>query len=643
MPGPAMHHMIVDRLKSRIQTNNGLGSSLTPTEYAALQALLAKPGNLPYLFLGCQGPDFLFFNLKDLNPTIGKIAETYYDVYDFIENFKRTLLDAVPQPVLDALAAFDEAANEIIEDSALLSEIQQTFDDLNRLLDGFLGTLTEMVKRFVSEFNLFDLVSHPYRDGVAAGEKWWWFDALHYRKTAQYATALLEQTRDMNSPLHLYALGYLTHVAADTVGHPYVNLFSGGPYRAQAQRHKTGENYQDVFNLLGATGVDWNYSKLHALYNFNFSGTIDDDEPDLFTNLPDDLAALIADTINSLYQEDAAPGPDYGATITAEDVNDTYRTWYRWFKSTTDTGTLPPPVAYSLTAELREVWEKTVDNLEEAGDLIEDAVDSAGDFGILSIFLILAALIVAAVMAAAALADGVAGAIATMGTATIRYAACLIYEQLYNAFQSFRLAIALNGLAFPMREHLGEVRFRQFITPDFPDSTGVNAAMIAPFLPILRWQVPFSADPLGAIFSNERHLIYPITAGEKAAVRPAPFSYFNQLPTHYAFGDIPLSQELIDQLVELSAGPDRTENDLLHTLGRQTLGNALDLSGALYERWFQGARLPDFNLDADRGYGYLSWTQAIGGAPDPANLPQPLVTNTSAADPTAVELEVIAN
>ena len=144
-----------------------------------------------------------------------------------------------------ALAAFDEAANEIIEDSALLSEIQQTFDDLNRLLDGFLGTLTEMVKRFVSEFNLFDLVSHPYRDGVAAGEKWWWFDALHYRKTAQYATALLEQTRDMNSPLHLYALGYLTHVAADTVGHPYVNLFSGGPYRAQAQRHKTGENYQD--------------------------------------------------------------------------------------------------------------------------------------------------------------------------------------------------------------------------------------------------------------------------------------------------------------------------------------------------------------------------------------------------------------
>ena len=115
-----MHHMIANRLKGRIQTNSGLGSGPTAAEYAALQALLAQPKNLPYLFLGCQGPDFLFFNLKDLNPTIGDIVEAYYDVMDFIENFKRTLLDAVPQPVLDALAAFDEAANEIIEDSALL-------------------------------------------------------------------------------------------------------------------------------------------------------------------------------------------------------------------------------------------------------------------------------------------------------------------------------------------------------------------------------------------------------------------------------------------------------------------------------------------------------------------------------------------
>ena len=47
----------------------------------------------------------------------------------------------------------------------------------------------------------------------------------------------------------------LIDVAADTVGHPYVNAISGGPYRSHAQRHKGSENYQDVFNFLGVR--DW--------------------------------------------------------------------------------------------------------------------------------------------------------------------------------------------------------------------------------------------------------------------------------------------------------------------------------------------------------------------------------------------------
>jgi hypothetical protein len=59
--------MIVDRLKAAIQTNSGLGDSLTAAEYAALQALLANPKNLPYLFMGCHGPDPFFFNTQDLS------------------------------------------------------------------------------------------------------------------------------------------------------------------------------------------------------------------------------------------------------------------------------------------------------------------------------------------------------------------------------------------------------------------------------------------------------------------------------------------------------------------------------------------------------------------------------------------------
>lgn len=636
MPGPALHHMIADRLRAAIQSNGGLGESLSASDYAALQALLADPRNLPYLYVGCHGPDPFFFNTKDMSPTLGKFVEIYHDLGDFLREFEEMLLAAVPQPVLDALAAFDEAANQVIQSSSLLTEIKQLFDDLNGVLTAFMSTLLEALKKYVSEFNLFDVLDHPYRDGASRGE-WWWFDAMHYRKTGKFAQAMLEATRDMSSPNHLYALGYLTHVAADTVGHAYVNLYCGGPYRSQAQRHKTGENFQDVFNLLAANNVDFNYSKLHALYNFNFNGVVSDTEPAANPVLPAGLASFIADTLNRVFDDDPQPGPDYAKQISASDVDDTYRIWYRFMKSFTESGTLPPPVPYSLSAELREVWEKTLDNLEDVGDFLEGAVDTASNFGILSIFIILAALVAAAVLAAIALADAVAGAIATLGTATIRYAACLIYEQLYNAFQNFRLAVSLNGLGFPMREHLGEPRFRQFITPAMPDPTGVNAVAVAHRLPLLRFKPSLSSDPLAAIFSQERHLVYPLTAGEKRQTHAAPTSYLSALPLHYAFGRIPLDGDLLDQLVALAAGPNRSEDDLLQILQKRQLGNAVELSGALYDRWFRGDRLPDFNLDSDRGYLYLTWTQA-GNAP---NEPKELVTNTSAADPTEVRLEIL--
>lgn len=636
MPGPALHHLIADRLKAAVQTNRGLGDSLSPADYAAIQSLLADPKNLPYFFLGCQGPDPFFFNTKDLNPTLGKFVEIYYDVADFLHDFEQMLLSAVPQPVLDALEGFEEAADEIIEDSALLSEIKQTFDDLSRLLTAFLDTLVAALKKYVTEFNLFDLVSHPYRDGARDGE-WWWFDAMHYRKTGKFAAAMLEATRDRSSPRHLYALGYLTHVAADTVGHAFVNLYSGGPYRSQAQRHKTGENFQDVFTYLGETAKDFNYSKLHAFYNFNYAGVVSDDEPAGGPRMPADLATFIADTLNRIYQEDADIDPDYAKRISASDVDDAYRVWYRFFRSFTDTGTLPPPVSYSFTAELREVWEKAVDNLDDVGEFLEDAVDSASDLGILGIFLALAALVAAAVLAAIAIADAVAGAIATLGTATIRYAACLIYEQLYNAFQSFRLAIALNGLAFPMREHLTEPRLRQFVSPAMPDPTGVAATAVLDKEPLLRFTASLLGDPLAAIFHQERHLIYPLTDGEKRTVRPAPTSYLEAQATHPAFGRIPLDSALLEELVALQTRTNPTEADLTGFLKTRTLGNAVALSGALYDRWNRRQALPDFNLDSDRGYGFLCWTQRG----DPPQAPRELRTNTSAADATEVRLTIL--
>ncbi|MDQ3867218.1 MAG: hypothetical protein M3304_10415, partial [Actinomycetota bacterium] len=196
---------------------------------------------------------------------------------------------------------------------------------------------------------------------------------------------------------------------------------------------------------------------------------------------------------------------------------------------------------------------------------------------------------------------------------------------------------ALNGLAFPMLQHLGDPRFRQFITPAMTDPTGVTAAAVAPFEPLLRFSPSFWNDPLAAIFNQERHLVYPLTDGEKRVTRVAPNTYLATLPTHYAFGRIPLDGDLLDELVALAGGPNRTEADLTALVQNRTLGNALELSGVLYDRWFRGGPLPDFNLDSDRGYAYLCWAQSG----DPPHEPTALVTNANAADPTEVRLDVL--
>jgi hypothetical protein len=629
-----MHHIIANALKQKILAGHGLGDH---ADYASLQALLSDSKNFPYFFLGCQGPDFLFFNSKDWSSIpIGDAVKTYYEVYDFIDNFKEQLKSLVPQPVIDAIEALGAAADAVVENSSTLSELQQLFTDMQSVVDALMASLIEMVKKFITDFNVFDTLGHPYRDGQPKGE-WWWFDAMHYRKSGRFAKALLEKTKP-GSPLHLYAIGYLTHVTGDTVGHPYVNINDGGAYRTQSQRHKTGENYQDVYNQFVHNGTDWNRSQLHAFYNFNFDGTIepigaDDPIPDTNTVLPKDLAKLISETLNEVFGSGAGNDNEYGRKITQSDVDAAYRLWYRWLRSATETGTLPEPVPYSLTAELEEVWNTAMDNLGDIGDFLEDAADMAGGFNILAIFIMLAALIIAAVAAAGALIDAVLGALTTLTTAGIRFAASLIYEQLYNAFQNFRLGVSLNGLAFPMKEHLLEPRFTQFQNTAFNDPFGFNSLDLKNTLPKLKVLLD-GGGPLDQLFHREKHLAYPPSgpaASEPNRAIGAPDSYFAQNALHYAFGSIPLDPDFVEFLRTLQGDESKLSTyiaDAIQILKRMPqLGNSLTLAEALYDGVLKKAKIPDFNLDADRGYGYTCWTQKDASGQNPPEQPKVLSTH----------------
>lgn len=644
MPGPAIHHHIAQQIIRNLN-GPGIGKNMSTADRESMLELLKNPANLPYLFLGAQGPDFLFFNLKDIDPNIGRFVKAYLEVSEAIEGFKKAVLDAIPQPILDAL----EGIEEIAEDSPLFGELIEMFKDINQLLEGVLTTLTEAVKRFISELNIFGLLDHPYRDGVEADDNWWWFDALHYRKTGEFAKELLSATGGATDRNHLYALGYLSHVAGDAVGHPLVNIMSGGSYRSHAQRHKTVENYQDVFEFSPPESTrDFNRSRIHAFYNFNYDGLKLDDEDfedklDVFTSLPEDLAKIIADTINKVYQEDLDADAEYGRTISASDVDTAYKLWYKWFRNATDTGTIPEPVPYSLTKELREVWEAAIDDLGDAGDFVKKASDQAGDGNFWSILLFLAAIIIATILATKAFIDALIGTITTLSTATIRYGASLIYEQLYSAFQDFRLGTALNGLAFPLKEHLNHPALRHFANPAFSDSNGRNANTIASSFPLLRWNVPFDINSPESFFSSERHLIYPLSNSEPNSVMGAPAYYFDKSPTFHIASGLPFSPDLIDKIAELASKSNIMDNDdgsqLAKLLQEEGLGSIIDLTGVLYERWREGKVMPNFNLDGDRGYGYLCWSQVRSSVPpqtDPVDFPTELDVNP-------VELRFIPN
>jgi hypothetical protein len=634
MPGPAMHHMIVERLMKGI-IQYGRESGLNEEDHEALKALFSKPENMPYLYLGCQGPDFLFFATRDWPPGADTLARLYLDASDKLHEIKEDLKKAVPEPILDALEGIQDAGETLVDRSSTLTEVKELFEGINELLTGIVGLIKNVAADLVAgKYNAFDRVlSHPYRDGIDGDpNEWWLFDAMHYRKTGQFAKALLDAT-SLNDPRHLYALGYLSHVGADTVGHPFVNLFAGGPYRSHAQRHKVAENFHDVY-IFGQQQMplfsekDLARSQLHARANFNFKGSLsklndDDEEPDKKTRLPDDLARLIADTINKIYSgadADKDGRGDFGAPTTADEIQTAYELWYRWWRNSTEAGAIPAPKPYSFSGELRQIWETAVENLEDVGDVVADGVNEVSGRGLLSIFPILAMLAIGAFLAAIALADAILATILTVNVATIRAAACLIYELVYNGWEKLRLGIALQGYGYPMWAHRDDPQLLQYKDPSIFDVKGDNATIGFNEMPLLR---------LAPSDSKEKHLTYPprLPHGERQYAFAAPNSYLNREATWYAWDRTDLDVKLLDDLAAI--GPDAPESavkDVLWTkppagvaARERSLGNAVSLSGELYRRWRRGQPLPDFNLDADRGYGYPCWYQKGDPGPNTPN------------------------
>lgn len=603
MPGPAIHHIIAERYLQDV-----LQVKYNDRRSAAFWAKMSGPAMQPVYLLGAQGPDFLFFNMNDWpqGGAVKTVAQVYWEVNDFLEDLVEKVKSLIPPELWQAIDTLEALADTAVERSATLSEIAALAGDVQKNIDAIKLVIETKIEEYVTDSaDLFNLIKHPQHHGQDFPE-WWWFDTLHLRRSGRFVSRLLKDSSH-GTLQRAYALGYMTHYAADAVGHPFVNIVAGGPYRTHAQRHKVSENHQDVWAYAQYKKGELITSDLAAQYVVNGNPK----------KLPRALTSFIISTIRRVYYEGDAPL--YGKDITEEDLNVAYRTWLGWFRGATNDAGLPLPQPYSLTAEIAEAWEKFVDNVGDIADLVGQGLSGGG--GLLGFLQALAALIAGPILLAAALVDFLAGEVTTLAAAPMRFFLSLTYQALYDAYQNLRKGLVVNGFTFPKISDLNDPFTRHMLDTGVADKFGHNASSLrgAGAYPASKFKM--------AGLDNESHLVYPwptLSSGEPDPCVGAANPYYAARASWYI--DDPKNAFDSDQYEYFRAFAEAGTSGVSEAAVKSKfsefakrarlggLGNAMAFSDALYGEFLRkGAdtQFIDLNLDSDRGYAFKSWRKVV--------------------------------
>lgn len=311
--------------------------------------------------LGSVGPDLLFFSpeykafdfFMSLGQNLLKIKKTFGDI--------KTAINTIIEPIEDAIETYAAPIVETvdtIETILPLSCIDGLVDDVKAASSTFRSALqstllagmdsgVDIINDAIDlpDFShaLFDNLFTPAHQSGKREWDWYWFDMLHYRNTGLFAKNLLKNaTSDKQKA---YALGYLTHVAADTVGHAYVNRIVCGPYRLHPQRHVIIENFID-----SATYKNFHNISVNKALNA-------------------DLLSTMEDSQNGICSVDSYSGSVLGFSTEIRDLLDTaFKATYPE-NPTTSGDTRPPRPSWLSKGDIT----KTFENFHLTLSLLRDA------------------------------------------------------------------------------------------------------------------------------------------------------------------------------------------------------------------------------------------------------------------------------
>jgi hypothetical protein len=338
MPGWWIHTAVARKAITELVNNTALFPAGTGPD---AQAIYDIANNHPaYAAVGAIGPD-LFFLLPDFAPSgisiFGNDASSllFGAAHAIITAYD--LIDPVVANYADQIAPIEQNAADIL--NAATGGLAQSISQAASLAASVIIDQIEMIA--ASQYDIWGILG----SGVPRGydeQVFYWSDILHYRKTYEYARRLWTKADQLNNDrFKAYAIGWMTHCAADVTGHALVNEKCGGPYRLHWQRHHCCENHFDgkVYEAQYGAGIryqDVARSAMHLWLAFNPSRAngsaknfldANDDRPhyqlgddaaayvdrrtlwDVDSDMPDDLAQFIVDALVDVY---SSTDPNFG-------------------------------------------------------------------------------------------------------------------------------------------------------------------------------------------------------------------------------------------------------------------------------------------------------------------------------------------
>lgn len=659
MPGPYIHMnaarataLALARGRFTPEGSERIDPDWVGADTAQLARIMLSHPN--FASLGAIGPDLFFFlpDFRDQGPL--PLSSVLVNVLQFLQK----IYDALDPYI----TKYERYLGPISEDTA--EEISRLTGGLSESVGNIAGELSGILIAALEDFvtqqgDIFEFFSLGLNIGYDE-QAFLWSDMLHYRRTGQFGRELWNQARKFDTEERrdkaaAYALGYMTHVATDVTGHALVNAICGGPFRLQWQRHHLVENHMDAFRYLRdptgpARGGQYPQLTESALYyDIAFAENGDGPVPrptyptgntlrdnwtrrrllDLDSELADPIAELLHSTITQVFYRDGKHPKilrDSDGKPSTELIAETYRLLFAFLKITTVDGfSHEPPPPPDVFPNLQ---------FPTMSDPQEDAPGSGGGGGdwwddVLDFILSVIKTLLYIVEVAVYLATLPWAILADILTYPLRLGLYYALElPLFHLLKNFRAVLVMSGYLVPMKDEI----VIGLVAVGLPDAAAFRSALddIGNVLPGFETAPPDLQPFVDRNFPRlhpadayKHPWKYPSEQGPELARsyagpyprRATPDVLFQNSATNAAIRD--RLEQASDEAAVLAVGPDLRAN--------RHLGDAVGFSSYLI--WLEsrdnpqpgGAPVPlvDWNLDADRGYGYhcWDWTRDANGEP----------------------------